>query len=186
MRAANLRRWLRRSNCPELIRQFKILFDKAFSPVGMEATQTKRSLPSSPCEVAHYTHDDTNYSRASTHLGNSLVLYYPSAHSTIPVAGSIENITLSPGGVQLAIRRQAPLPLGKHDPFRRYPSFPAAVYSSEMDNGPTDKVSFESVVSHVARFTFSLNRAVILNLSRVNNSLLSCCLPILIILHSQA
>ncbi|RDB28284.1 hypothetical protein Hypma_001412 [Hypsizygus marmoreus] len=111
----------------------------------------------------------------STHLGNSLVLYYPSSLSTTPVAGSIEKITISSSGVQLAIKRQARLPPGLYDPFRRYPSFPARVYSSKMDDGPADMVSFDSVVSHVARYTFSSNRAVILNLSRscLNNMIIA-------------
>lgn len=174
MRAANLRRWLKRSDCPKIIRQFKSLFDKAFSPVNQEATKDNTPLPNTPHprEIAHYTHNGFNFSRASTHLGNSLVLYYPSAFHTTPVAGSIEKITASSSCVQLSIRRQAALPKGQHDPFRRYPLFPATVYSSNMVNGPADKVSLEDVVSHVARFTFSLNRAVILNLSRVSGPLL--------------
>lgn len=167
MRAANLRRWLRRPNCPEIIRQLKTLFDKAFSPVNEETAQTSTPIFNSPHEVAHYTHNGFNFSRASTHLGNSLVLYYPSASSVRPVAGSIEKINVSSNGVQLSIRRQAPLLPGQYDPFRRYPSFPASVYSSKMVDGPTDKVTFSSVVSHVARFTFTFNRAVIVNLSRV-------------------
>lgn len=168
MRAANLRRWLRRSNCPEIIRQFKRLFDKAFVSVNAEPAQTNIPLPKSPRDVAHRTHNGINYSHASTHLGNSLVLYYPSAHSVTPVPGSIEKITLSSEGVLLSIRRQAQLSPGQYDPFRRYPSFPASVYSSNMVDGPADQVAFESVVSHVARFTFSFNRVVILNLSRVS------------------
>ncbi|KAF9455317.1 hypothetical protein BDZ94DRAFT_1327639 [Collybia nuda] len=168
MRAANLRRWLRRSDCPEIIRQFKNLFDKAFSSVSPEETTPNIPLPHVSREVAHYTHNGYNYSRASTHLGNSLVLYYPMASSVMPVAGSIEKMTVSAKGVQLLIRRQAPLPAGQYDPFRRYPLFPAVTYSSTMIDGPTDKVTFEAIVSHVVRFNFSFNRAVVLNLSRVS------------------
>lgn len=153
-----------RSNCPALIRQVKVFFDKAFSPGTHVPTKCP---PNSSREAAHHVHGNINYSRASTHLGNSLVLYYPTANSTTAVVGSIDKITLSPDGAQLLITRQAPLPPGGYDPFRRYPSFPATVYSSEMDSGPKDKVSFDSIVSHVARFKFSNNRAVILNLSRV-------------------
>ena len=36
-----------------------------------------------------------------------------------------------------------------------------------MDDGPADRVPLESVVSHIAQFTFSSGHAVILNLSRV-------------------
>lgn len=175
MRAANLRRWLRRSDCPAIIRQirqFKSLFDKAFS-TSKETNRTNVHLSNSPHEVAHYNYDGYNFSRASTHLGNSLVLYYPSASSVTPVAGSIEKITVSSAGAMLSIRRQAPLLPGQYNPFSRYPSFPVSVYSSDMVDGPADKVSFNSVVSHVARFKFSFRRAVILNLSRVSDDFLS-------------
>jgi len=37
-----------------------------------------------------------------------------------------------------------------------------------MSDGPYDRVSPNSVVSHVARFDFSFERAVIVNLSRVS------------------
>jgi hypothetical protein len=118
MKAANLRHWLRKSNCPEIIRQFKSLFNKAFVPVNAEPIPTKSPLPKSPHEVADHTHNSINYSCAAMHLGNSLVLYYPTALSATPVAGSIQKITLSSNGVLLSIRCQAPLLPGQHDPFR--------------------------------------------------------------------
>ncbi|RDB18859.1 hypothetical protein Hypma_014527 [Hypsizygus marmoreus] len=169
MRAAGLRRWLKRPDCPEVIRRFKGLFDKAFSQSvsADNDTAAETTILTSPREVAHYMYNGVNFSRSSTHLGNSLVLYYPSSLCMTPVAGSIEKIIISSSGVHLSIKRQAQLPPEFYDPFRRYPSFPAKVYSSKMVDGPPDKVSFDSVVSHVARFTFSSNRAVILNLSRV-------------------
>jgi hypothetical protein len=72
--------------------------------------------------------------------------------------------------VQLSIRRQIQLPPGSYDPFLRYPAFPARLYSAELGPGSEslDVVPLESVLSHVARFKF-LDRAVILNLSRVKN-----------------
>ena len=32
VRGANLRAWLNRKECPQIIKEFKILFDKYFSP----------------------------------------------------------------------------------------------------------------------------------------------------------
>ena len=169
MRGANLRRWLRRPNCPEVVRQFKVLFDKAFSS-GTPDSSANEPEPKSPLsdrEQAHLSYNGVVFSRSSTHLGNSLVLYYPTLSSTDPIAGSVQTIQRSGGQVYFHIKRQAPLPPTKHDPFRRYLSFPAKLYSSKMVDGPDDVVPVESVVSHVARFELSSERAVILNLSRV-------------------
>jgi hypothetical protein len=169
MRGANLRRWLRRPNCLEVVRQFKNLFDKAFSS-GTANSSTNEPGPQSPLpdrEQAHHSCNGVIFSRSSTHLGNSLVLYYPTLSSVDPIAGSIQSIQCSGSQVYFYIKRQAPLPLTKYDPFCRYPSFPAKLYSSKMVDGPDDVVPVESAVSHVARFELSSERAVILNLSRV-------------------
>ncbi|KAJ6626394.1 hypothetical protein B0H10DRAFT_1655393, partial [Mycena sp. CBHHK59/15] len=115
---------------------------------------------------AHYTHKGVNFSCASTHLGNSLLLYYPSNEATAPIAGSIQKIVMHGEKVLFSIQRQAPLPLGKSDPFLRYPHFPAKTYSSKMED-VIDAISPSSVLSHCARFKFSDDHAVILNLSRV-------------------
>jgi hypothetical protein len=163
MRGANLRRWLKRPDCPEVIRQFKCLFDKAFCSEQL----SKQTMLLGRRDVAHYTHNGVIFSHCSTHLGNSLVLYYPLPLSSILVAGSIQAINTSGDQVYFSIKRQAPLPPGIYDPFCHYPSFPARVYSSSMDDGPADLVPVKSVVSHVAHFAFSANRSVIVNLSRV-------------------
>jgi hypothetical protein len=36
MQALNLQRWLKRPDCPEVIRQFKHLFDKSFTPAATD------------------------------------------------------------------------------------------------------------------------------------------------------
>ncbi|RDB30197.1 hypothetical protein Hypma_010457 [Hypsizygus marmoreus] len=173
MRAAGLRWWLRRPECLEVIKQFKALFDKAFLQ-GLSVNSrliADAATSASPSEVAHYTYNSVNFLCSSTHLGNSLMLYYPSPSSVMPVAGSIKKIMSSSRDVELSVKHQVRLPPGSYDLFSRYPSFPARVYSLKMDNGLADRVSFELVVSHVARFTFSSNCAVILNLSRVHEPL---------------
>jgi hypothetical protein len=162
MRGANLRRWLRRPGCPEVIRQFKRLFDKAFYNNQRMENETTRSS-----NAAHYVTNDVVFSRSSSHVGNSIVFYYPSPSSSTPIAGSIQSIDSSRDQVFFSIKRQAPLPPGKHDPFCRFPLFPAVTYSSQMDDSPEDLVPAESVVSHAARYSFSSDRAVLVNLSRV-------------------
>ncbi|KAF7339057.1 hypothetical protein MVEN_01981900 [Mycena venus] len=162
-RGANLRRHLSRPDCPEVVKQFKVLFDLTFSP------RLDRSAESVPNEHGkdrvHYTHQGINYSRASTHLGNSLVMYYPSKDSKSKVAGSIQRIETHENQTYFHIQRQAPLPPGKFDPFLPFPHFPAKTYSSSLED-IIDRVPPESVLSHCARFEFSDNRAVILDLSR--------------------
>jgi hypothetical protein len=166
MRGANLRRWLKRSDCPEVIRQFKCLFNKSFTPVAGDSNMENCSASPRSAQ-AHYRRDGVNFSRTSTHLGNSLVLYYPTLSSTEPIAGSIQSIRTDGGQVKFVIQRQAILSPTEFDPFRKYAWFPATVYSSRMADGPCDIVPVSSVVTHVARFNFSSNRAVIVNLSRV-------------------
>ncbi|KAJ7775904.1 hypothetical protein DFH07DRAFT_732124 [Mycena maculata] len=164
LRGANLRRWLRRSDCPEIIKQFKAIFDRAFAP------QSERAGTSPPLvrdsNHAHYMFNGTNFSCALMHLGNSLVLYYPSTSASEPIAGSIEKIISRGDKTSFIIRCQAPLPTGQFDPFLRYyPYFPAQTYSTKMQN-TTDTVHPSMILSHGARFEFSEDRAVVLNLSR--------------------
>ncbi|KAJ6532079.1 hypothetical protein B0H19DRAFT_853988, partial [Mycena capillaripes] len=159
-----LRRWLRRPDCPEIIKQFKAIFDRAFTPRS-EAVGTSPPLMKDG-DRAQYMFNGIGYSRASTHLGNSLVLYYPSTSANTPIAGSIEQILSTGEDTSFIIRRQAPLPPGQSDPFRRYyPYFPAQTYSSKMQN-TTDTVKPSMIFSHLARFEFSQDRAVVVNLSR--------------------
>jgi hypothetical protein len=165
--SSNLRRWLRRPGCPEAIRELKRLFDKTFPPLfpapetGGDRTRT---------DAAHYTVDGhfgkVNYSRRSTHVGNSVILYYPSPDSPYFVAGEIQKIDLVDGKPTFTVKRHSPLPENVYDPFRRYPHFPARCYSPNFTTH-ADTVKMQDVVAHGARFHFSHGRTVIVNLSRV-------------------
>ncbi|KAF8224002.1 hypothetical protein L208DRAFT_1227679, partial [Tricholoma matsutake] len=117
-------------------------------------------------DLASYMHNGVVFSCCSTHLGNSLIMYYPSPTSSTPIAGSIQTTDTSGSQVYLFINCQPCLSQGGYNPFHQYTSFPATLYSSKMDDGPADRVPSESVVSHVALFIFSPDHAVILNLSR--------------------
>lgn len=165
MRATNIRWWLKRDDCPEVIRQFKVVFDRAFSrkarPVGDDWRERLG-------EVANVVRDGVHYSRAITHLGNSLILYYPSQSACVPVVGSIQKITANGCDAWMTVKRYTPLPPGVHDPFKRYPSFPACLYSSTM-LPDEDHIPINSILCHVARFNLSSDRVVILNLSRVSS-----------------
>jgi hypothetical protein len=168
MRAANLRRWLTRKDCPEVIRQFKRLFDLAFSRQTMR--ELNDAVSGDDREKAHLSFNGVNFSRASTHLGNSLIIFRPNGEN-VAVAGSIEKIQVINNNVTFVVRRQGPLPSNKSDPFKPFPHFPATTYSSKMSNAAPDVIHPKRVISHCARFEFSGQRAVILNLSRVIFSL---------------
>ena len=164
-RGANLRRRLRRPDCPEVIRQFKHLFDKAFSSSRIKSITANDQTSSR--EMAHHIHSGFRYSRSSTHLGNSLIFYYPSKKSSESTVGSIKKIYHeSTGRVYCEVERQMPLPPTKHDPFRRFPLFPAITYSSRAYTALVDKVYFEDVIAHASRFDFSHDRSVFVNMSR--------------------
>ncbi|KAJ7202405.1 hypothetical protein GGX14DRAFT_370407 [Mycena pura] len=161
MRGASTRRWLRRPDCPPVFFELRALFEKMFPSYNVPSDSPPLATDG---ERAHYKRSGINFSRASTHLGNSLVLYYPH-DSREAIAGSIKRILAIGEDVTFEIRRQAPLGRGMRDPFSRYrPFFPAHTYSSFMTN-IIDTVPAHDVVSHYARFNFSGGRCVVLDLS---------------------
>ncbi|KAF8234607.1 hypothetical protein L208DRAFT_1260918, partial [Tricholoma matsutake] len=106
MRGANLQRWLKRPECPKIIWQFKHIFDKFFSPANYRDEDFSSDTMSSQHSVVH---NSVNFTRCSTHLGNSLVLYYPSSSSLTPIAGSIQMIDTLNNQVYFFIQRHQPL-----------------------------------------------------------------------------
>jgi hypothetical protein len=163
MRGANLRRWLARKDCPGVIREFKRIFDLAFT--RRTVREFDDVVPGNDREKAHFTYNGVNFSRARSHLGNSLVMYR-TIDGTVTV-GSIEKIEVHNNKASFVVRRQEPLPEGQSDPFAPFPYFPARTYSSKMSDTAPDTIHPDRVISHCAHFEFSNNRAVILNLSRV-------------------
>jgi len=95
--------------------------------------------------------DGIMYSRASTHLGNSQIFFYPQGDQTLtPVPANIKYIysTLM-GELLFAVQRH--LPLDHHDcminPFSIYPDFPAKMYSTELESH-LENVKLSWAVSH--------------------------------------
>ncbi|KAJ7665156.1 hypothetical protein DFH06DRAFT_985719 [Mycena polygramma] len=170
MRGANLRRWLKSPNCPKVLQEFNRLFnlyhDIKLADLDARPTETeptKTGLKTG--EQAYYDFADMHFSRAKTHVGNSLVSYLDVAGKTW--FGSIEKIKVTPeGSVSFAIRTQDQLPAGKNDPFKDFPHFPAYTYSSKMAETLVD-VEPSRVLGHYARFNFSDDRTVVLDLRRV-------------------
>jgi hypothetical protein len=119
---------------------------------------------------ARFKHGGIVFARASTHLGNSLVEFYPNGdRSCSPVPGQITYIFTRCGKTQLAVQRHLPA-TGILDPFRHYIHLPIKLYSSRLDR--LEVVEVDTVVGHVARWISSPNYAVVVSLCRV--SMINC------------
>ncbi|KAK0429942.1 hypothetical protein EV421DRAFT_1913639 [Armillaria borealis] len=131
MKAANLRRYLNKPECPQHVQEFKHLLDKALPPKDQREVKFEADpLMLTQTSHAYYTYRNVTYSRASMHLGGSLVCYYLHSASSELCVGSIQDIRSEHGQVVFKIQCQEPLPSSKYDPFQRYPDFPATTFSS--------------------------------------------------------
>jgi hypothetical protein len=109
--ASKLHWWLGQLGALYFMKECKTLFNKVFGAKFRESTifedvsMEHQKLLSTPHNLlplvntsqvslhAHIAHAGVTYSRSSTHLGNSLVLYYAAGDvSKPPVAGSIKYI----------------------------------------------------------------------------------------------
>jgi hypothetical protein len=172
-RFANLRRWLLRRDCPPILQEFYHIMCRYLNiepddtPVDIDAT----NYTSEERLSAHHNINGMHFSRASTHLGNSMI-QYATRDGKIRV-GSIEVIRHVSGRTEFDLRQQMPLEPGKNDPFKPFPDFPAVTYSSHMAE-MLETISPSHVICHVARFEFSGERAVILSLARVSSIWHNC------------
>jgi hypothetical protein len=187
LRAGKLKRWLAKPSCPAVIKECKQLFDKIYArkPDGdhindaddkISITHTcatpedLRTLLANSEEVAisaRVQHQGIMYSSSKTHLGNSLVLFYPrGSRTSSPIPGCIKYIYHKKGVAYLAICHQLPANNTTPDPFALYPHFPAKVYSMQLSES-LEQVELDWVFSHYARWNFSREHAVVLSLNRV-------------------
>ncbi len=85
-------------------------------------------------EVARIKYRGIMYSRSTTHIGNSLVLYHPRGDRSLhPIPGSITSILQQGARYELVLRRQKPT-FGIPDPFQEYAHFPAKLYFTELES----------------------------------------------------
>ena len=192
LRAGKLKRWLAKPDCPAVIKECKQLFDKVYAPKVPDSDHSNnlpvdvadeipamrsRTIPDDlrgllvhANEVtmsARVRHKGIVYSSSKTHLGNSLVYFYPRgnrASSLIP--GCIKYVYHERDMTYLAIQRQLPASNTVHDPFALYPHFPAKVYAARLSE-PLERVELDWIFSHYARWNFSSEYAVVLSLNRV-------------------
>ena len=191
LKAANLRRWLSNPQSPSIFREIKNVFDEIH--LGSNSyndphadpdldISTPRSVPKDLQEMLSIS--DTKvyirariklqgifYASSDTHLGNSLIHFYPNGdRSRPPIPGRI-NYIYSIDGISyaFALQRQISLPHDALDPFAQYPYFPASMYSSKYSPS-LECVDFDSIFCHYARWDVSPDRSVVLSLSRVSYS----------------
>ncbi|KAJ3888754.1 hypothetical protein F5879DRAFT_792806 [Lentinula edodes] len=164
-RTANLRRWLRRPDCPQAITQLQVIFNKCFVPVNAPGV-TEEFSKAKGSHRAYAKFDGVNFSGVETHIGNATI-FYRSTRSAVPVVGqiqSIENASTSQA-LRLHVRPYQPLSEASYDPFVQYPYLQATTYSSHLDE-VQEIIHLDDVVAHAARYDYSHNRSVFINLSR--------------------
>lgn len=190
LKAANLKRWMNRTDAPPIFQELKKLFDKIYSPkatsldeaVASNASPMDAPKVKPPPELEHLVgrqsriamqarveHHEITYSTFSSHAGNSLIHFYPAGDKTSsPVAGSIQHIYCDDTSSWcLAVRRQKLLVNNSYDPFARWPHFPAKLYSPQLDHN-LEKVELSWILGHYARYILSSQHAVVLSLTRVS------------------
>lgn len=185
LKAARLKQWLARPDCPDFIKECKVVFDQAFgistetdheiSITAFGPVPKALRLIVSDRQVAlraHHKFDNVNFSRRSTHVGNSLILFYPGGNRALaPIPGSIEYIIgRQKAPVIYAVYRQLPASVNTADPFRHYLHFNARIFSPALSDN-LEVVHPEWVMSHYGRWKLDAERAVILTLSRVSHLL---------------
>lgn len=108
------------------------------------------------------------YARASTHLGNSLVLFYPQGDpDSAPIPGSIKEIYSIGGKTSFAVCRYHKPALMDTDPFSQWPEFPAQIWSTKGDNQLLERVDVLWVHSHFAQLSISNENVVVLDLIQI-------------------
>lgn len=113
----------------------------------------------------------TVYARVSTHAGNSLVMFHPNGKLGSPaVPGSIECIFAndSDSVYRFAVRRYKPAESSVLDPFRRWPDFPAKIWSSAQSKH-LEVVDVNSVMCQFAKYDVSEETIVVVMLPKVRN-----------------
>lgn len=106
------------------------------------------------------------FCRASTHLGNSLILFHRHGNvSAEAIPASIEYIFTRNDKTCFAVRSQLPVEMGTLDPFSFYEDFPCRLYSSRLSD-ELEIVEIEWVKCHFARFPMSLEHVAVLSLSK--------------------
>lgn len=180
---SSVRRWLARPDQPEIIKTCSKIFDSFYKrsdsflarlEEGRDADfngdddddddgdfDTKKSK-----ELARVRYGGIIYSRESTHVGSSQILFFPDGgRDTAAVPALIQKIFVSGTGINLEVRRLK----RRHarvDPFAKYVHFPAQLYSKDLQE--KQKITIDKVKCHFASYPWSDKDTAVLSLSRVS------------------
>ena len=105
IKKSKIKRWLSHPDCPAFVKQCKVIFNKALGTSRENKEPASSAFVSTPLELKSLIPDATvallarqsvgelMFSRKSTHVGNSLVLFHPEGQKNIPaIPGSVEYI----------------------------------------------------------------------------------------------
>src|SRR6266545_256015 len=180
LKASKLKQWLARSDCPPFLRECKVVFDKAFAKRESNDPPASSAFGPVPAGLENLVHgpsvalrarhvvEDIVYSRCSTHVGNSLIMFYPQGDQALPPSpGSIQEIVVYPNrDVVYIVKHQMPAGPELDDPFSEYPHFPAKLYHNLL-SPELEMVRPDWVLSHYAQWAVDVNNVVVLTLSHV-------------------
>ena len=197
LKAGNLKRWLAKPDCPNVIKECKLLFDKIYAPklsedgIGEEAMErdldfVRIAVPDDLRPLlgplhrqaamhARVRHNGIIYATSKMHTGNSLIQFYPQSNRSTLVSGSIKYIYQDQDRFVLAVQQQLPASNIVSDPYAIYPDFPAKLYSSQL-SAELERVQTDWIYSHCARWNLSDTQSVVLSLSRVSHPVSICIL----------
>ena len=105
LKAGRLKQWIGRPDCPAFLQECKILFNKAFGRKSNDCPPSAFGPVPEPLKAmvhgiqialrATHVVNGIIYSHCSTHVGNSLVVFYPGGNRSLPpVPGSIQHIVI--------------------------------------------------------------------------------------------
>jgi hypothetical protein len=120
------------------------------------------------CLMATVQHCGLRFSRSSTHLGNSLIQFYPAGRtSSETVPGCIKYIYRTQGGISFAVQRHLDVNPDTANPWASYPHFPGRLYSKSLAD-KLEPVAPDWVVSHFVRYQVSPEHTLVLSLDTVS------------------
>ncbi|PIL30483.1 hypothetical protein GSI_07182 [Ganoderma sinense ZZ0214-1] len=189
LRAANLKRWLSKAaNRSEGIKRCKALFDKIYGAKSCDRHHEElaladedyvkkeedkatpddlKALVASPHVALHarFRSGGIVYARASTHKGNSLVLFYPDGNiDSPPIPGCIQHIFSVGGKTSFAIQRYRKSASNNLDPFARWPEFRAQTWSTTQGSHSLEIVQISWIHAHFAQLSIGQDKVVVLDL----------------------
>ena len=198
LRAGNLKHWLAKPDCPAVIKECKLLFDKIYLPkvpedhssnihgdadnAGTMSNTIPMDLHSLLASFQHHItiharlqHNGVMLATSKTHIRNSLVQFYPQGNQSTLIPGSIKYIYQESGRFVPAIQQQLPSD-DVSDPYSIYPHFPTKLYSSSLSQ-ELEHVEPDWIYTHYARWKVSCTQSVVLSLLCVRH-LYIWCIPV--------